>query len=230
MVSVILPTYNESENITGLINALCANIGQPFEIVVVDDDSADMTWKIAEELRNPNVRVIRRINEKGLASAINRGLTESKGDIVGWMDADMSMPAPLIPDMLRALEDADIAIGSRFVRGGGDRRSFFRVITSRIINWFAGLMLGFQIKDYDSGFILLKKAVLKKVSFPAHGYGDYFIELIFKAKKAGFKIKEVPYVFCDRGRGKSKTAASPRVFFKLGLGYIRRIINIRLSG
>ncbi len=229
MISIVLPTYNERENILSLIEALFSNIKQPLEVIVVDDDSPDKTWKIAEDYNKKGVKVIRR-NERGLPSAIERGLKESQGDIVGWMDADMSMPPSILPDMLKNLDQYDIAIGSRYVPGGKDARGFFRVVTSRAINWFAGLLLGFDIKDYDSGFIVLKKDVLQKVPFPSKkGYGDYFIEFVFKCKKNGFKIKEVPYVFQDRKKGESKTAASLPGFFVLGFGYLRRIVSIRFG-
>ena len=229
MVSIILPTYNESENIITIIDALFGAIKQPLEVIVVDDDSPDLTWKIAQECNRGGVKVIRR-NERGLSSAIKRGLKESQGDIAGWMDADMSMPPSALPEMLKSLDRYDIAIGSRYIRGGKDARSFFRAVTSRIINWFAQALLGFDIKDYDSGFIVFKKTVLQKVSFPSkQGYGDYFIEFIFKCKKAGFKIKEVPYVFQDRTKGASKTAASLLGFFILGLGYLMRIVSIRFE-
>ncbi|MDP3791555.1 MAG: glycosyltransferase [Candidatus Omnitrophota bacterium] len=230
MVSIILPTYNESENIITLINALFGSIKGPLEVVVVDDDSPDMTWKIVQECKRPGVKVIRR-NERGLPSAIDRGLKESEGDIVGWMDADMSMPPSALPEMLKSLDRFDIVIGSRYVRGGKDARSLFRVITSRIINWFAQALLGFDIKDYDSGFIVFKKNVLQKVPFPSKkGYGDYFIEFVFKCKKAGFRIKEIPYVFQDRKKGTSKTTASLSGFFSLGFGYLKRIVCIRFAG
>lgn len=229
MVSIILPTYNEGENIITLIDALFGNIKQPLEVIVVDDDSPDLTWKIAQECNRGGVKVIRR-NERGLPSAIERGLKESQGDVVGWMDADMSMPPSALPEMLKSLDQYDIAIGSRYVRGGKDARSFFRVATSRIVNWFAQVLLGFDIKDYDSGFIVFKKNVLEIVPFPSKcGYGDYFIEFVFKCKKNGFRIKEVPYIFYDREKGASKTAASLLGFFVLGLGYLKRIISIRFE-
>ena len=229
MVSIILPTYNESENITDLVNALYASVKDPLEVVVVDDDSPDMTWKIAEEMGNPGVRVVRRQGVRGLATAIEAGIKESRGDVVGWMDADMCMPPALLPAMLESLGGHDIAIGSRYARGGRDARGFFRVATSRVINTFAALLLGPDVKDYDSGFIVMKKNVFNKVPFPSSGYGDYFIELIYRCKKAGFRIKELPYVFTDREKGESKTAPHLLEFFKLGWGYIARIIRLRIS-
>jgi len=92
------------------------------------------------------------------------------------------------------------------------------------------VILGPGIKDYDSGFIVFKKGVLDKVPFPTKkGYGDYFIEFVFKCKKAGFKIKEIPYTFEDRKKGTSKTSASLFGFLVLGLGYLKRIVDIRLE-
>lgn len=229
MISIILPTYNEGENISRLIQELFANVKESLEVVVVDDDSPDGTWKIAEESGYEGVRVIRRVGERGLATAIARGITESRGEVVGWMDADICHPPRVLPDMIKELERFDVVIGSRYVQGGGDRRGFFRAFTSKIINWFAGLVLGFDIKDYDSGFILIKRKVLDKVGFPSSGYGDYFIELMYRSKKVGFKIKEVPYTFTDREEGESKTAGSLIDFFILGFGYLTRIVKLRFT-
>jgi dolichol-phosphate mannosyltransferase len=228
MVTIVLPTYNEKDNIVDLIADLKTHIRMPLEVVVVDDDSPDGTWKIVEDCNDPSVRVVRR-SERGLATAIDRGLEEAKGDIVGWMDADQGMPPAALPGMLECLNEYDIAIGSRYLSGAGDNRGFFRVLTSRVINTFAGLLLGFDIKDYDSGFIVLKKSVFDKVSFPSSGYGDYFIEFIYKCKKAGFSIKEVPYIFREREKGESKTAPGLVDFFRLGSGYVARIVRLRFS-
>lgn len=229
MVSVILPTYNEAENIIGLIEALLHNIQPPLEIIVVDDNSSDCTWRLVEELRKPDIKVVRRIDQRGLATAIERGIQESKGDIVCWMDADMCMPPAVLAEMIQRVKRYDVAIGSRYVNGGRDARGFFRVFTSRLINWFAGFVLGFDIKDYDSGFIALKKYVFDRVSLPAKGYGDYFIEFIYRCKRAGFSLTEVPYVFNDRTKGTSKTASGIISFCKLGFGYFLRIIHLRFS-
>jgi len=228
-ISIILPTYNEKENIVRLIEELCRNIKNPLEVVVVDDDSPDLTWKVAEEMNNPQVNVIRRKDVRGLATAIERGIKDAKGEIVGWMDADMCMPPSLIPEMVKFMDDYDLVIGSRYIGGGKDNRGFFRVVTSRIINFYAGLLLGFDIKDYDSGFILMKKKIFEKVAFPSGGYGDYFIELVYKCKKSGCRLKEVPYIFKDREKGVSKTAGNVIGFLRLGLGYIFRITRLRFS-
>lgn len=228
MVSIILPTYNERENIAELINALYSNIKGPLEVIVVDDDSPDETWKMAGELGKSGVKVIRRRGERGLATAIARGIKEAQGDIVGWMDADMCMPPSVMPEMLGHFGEYDVVIGSRYVKGGKDARGLFRVFTSRVINTFARILLG-GVRDYDSGFILLKKSVFDEVSFPSNGYGDYFIELMYKCRKKGFRIKEVPYIFTDREKGESKTAGNIMDFFRLGSGYLVRIVRLRFG-
>ncbi|HNX90783.1 MAG TPA: glycosyltransferase [Candidatus Omnitrophota bacterium] len=229
-VSIILPTFNEKDNIGALIDGLSDSVKvAELEIIVVDDDSPDMTWKIAQDMHRANVKVKRRQGERGLATAIACGLDISSGDVVGWLDADMCHPPAVMSEMLGLIGQYDIVIGSRYVPGGADKRGRLRVMTSRIINWFAGLMLGFEIKDYDSGFIVMKKDVFGKVDFPADGYGDYFIELMAKSKKAGFKIKEVPFVFFDRAKGESKSAGTIFDFCRLGFGYVWRIIKIRFK-
>lgn len=228
MVSIILPTYNEKENISTLIDEIFRFLPDA-EIIVVDDNSPDKTWKIVEDYNSPKVKLIRRTEVRGLATAIARGLKETGGDIIGWMDADMCMPPSLLPKMIAYLGEYDIAMGSRYIETGTDARSFLRVATSWTINRLAGLLLGFDIKDYDSGFILLKKYVFNKVVFPSSGYGDYFIEFIYKCKKKGFRIKETPYTFRDREKGESKSAANIFEFIKLGFGYFLRILKLRFS-
>jgi dolichol-phosphate mannosyltransferase len=229
MVSVILPTYNERDNIKDLICDILSQIKETIEIIVVDDNSPDHTWKIAEDIKNPNVKVIRRINERGLATAIARGIREAKGDVISWMDADKCMPPAVLAQMLKNIGEYDIVLGSRYIEDGKDARNFFRRLTSRIINGFSRLLLGAGVKDWDSGFIALKRAVLERVAFPARGYGDYFIEFIYRCRRKGFKIKEVPYTFTERQKGSSKTAPTFLEFLKLGFGYLSRIVSLRFS-
>jgi glycosyltransferase involved in cell wall biosynthesis len=116
VISIVLATYNERDLIQTTIRALLKEAPEAMEIIVVDDDSPDQTWRVVESLELPNVRVIRRRRARGLASAFNRGIIESKGDYIGWMDADMCMPPSMIPEMYRKLVDEgyDVAIGSRY--------------------------------------------------------------------------------------------------------------------
>jgi dolichol-phosphate mannosyltransferase len=227
-VSVVLATYNERENILDTIQSIFEHVKDPAEVIVVDDDSADETWKLVENVRDPRVVLIRRVDTRGLASAFNRGIIESRGEIVGWMDADMCMPPSMLPDMIRKLDEYDIVVGSRYASGGQDDRAFLRVASSRLINGLAQLILGYGIKDYDSGFVVLRRSVFNKVSIIPTGYGAYFMEFLYTCRRKGLTVYEMPYVFRDRAKGISKSAPSLLRFFKTGLQYVIRIFTARL--
>lgn len=228
LVSVILATYNERENIGNTIRGILGHVLEDVEVIVVDDDSPDRTWKEVEDFGDSRVKVIRRVATRGLASAFNRGIIESRGDIVGWMDADTTMPPSLLPRMIAELERYDIAVGSRYAPGGSDNRHWLRVFASQCINRFAGLVLGYGIRDYDSGFVMLRRSVFDKVSIIPTGYGAYFMEFLFTCRRKGLTVVEVPYAFTDRTLGVSKSAPSLFRFFWTGMGYVTRIIFARL--
>ncbi len=227
-VSIVLATYNERENIVDTIESIFEHVKDPVEVIVVDDDSADQTWQLVEGLGDPRVVVIRRVDTRGLASAFNRGIIESRGEIVGWMDADMCMPPSMLPAMVEKLNEYDIVVGSRYAPGGEDDRAPLRVISSRVINGLAGLVLGYGIKDYDSGFVVLRRTVFNKVSIIPTGYGAYFMEFLYTCRKKGLTVYEMPYVFRDRAKGISKSAPSIFKFFKTGMQYVIRIFTARL--
>lgn len=229
LVSIVLPTYNEATNIKNLINRIDSSLTCNKEIIVVDDNSPDRTWEIAQNIKNKDVKVIRRVRERGLVTAIQKGIDESKGDFVVWMDADLSMPPEVIPKLVGKLNNYDIAVGSRYVKGGKDKRPLIRVVSSRIINLIANIILNFKVLDYDSGFIAVRGEILQKMRLGKAAYGEYCIELLYKAGKRGFKIKEIPYSFTDRLAGKSKTAETLYSLAKYGLIYLKRIIKIKLK-
>ena len=226
-VSIILATYNERENILDTIRGIFEHVGPAVEIIVVDDDSPDETWKLASSLNDERIKVIHRKQARGLASAFNRGIIESRGKVVGWMDADMCMPPQLLPAMIGKLKEYDICIGSRYAEGAKDDRHPLRVFSSRMINRLATLVLGCGIRDYDSGFVVLKRSVFDSVSIIPTGYGAYFIEFIYHCCRKGLHVYEFPYVFRDRARGISKSAPSLWKFFTTGLGYVYRIFRAR---
>lgn len=227
-VSIVLATYNERENIVETIRSIFEHVKDSVEVIVVDDDSSDKTWQVVEELHDPRVVLIRRVATRGLASAFNRGIIESRGQIVGWMDADMCMPPSLLPGMIEKLNEYDIVVGSRYAPGGVDDRSLLRVWSSRMINGLAGLVLGYGIKDYDSGFVVLRRSVFDKVSIIPTGYGAYFMEFLYTCRKKGLTVYEMPYVFRDRAKGTSKSAPSLYRFLKTGMQYVIRIFIARL--
>lgn len=230
LVSVVLPTYNESSNITKLINKIHQSLASySKEIIVVDDNSPDKTWEIAKKIKGKDVKVIRRINNRGLVKSIRRGIDSSKGRYVVWMDADLSMPPQTIPKMVAQLEKYDIAVGSRYIKGGKDKRPFIRIMSSRLINLIANIILNFKVLDYDSGFVAARKDVLNKIKLKDAVYGEYCIEFLYKAGKKGYTIKEVPYSFIDRKAGTSKTAETLYNLGKYGLIYLKRIVSSGLK-
>ena len=229
LVSIILATYNECENIRDMLAAVFSALSDPIEVIVVDDNSPDLTWKIASELGDPRVKVIRRVKARGLASAINRGIIESRGELIGWMDADLCHPPALLPAMLEQLQTCDVVIGSRYVPGGKDDRDPSRVWSSRLVNRLANFILDFAIHDYDSGFILMHRYVLDAVSLNPSGYGAYFIEFIYACCRKGFKVVELPYTFAERSKGVSKSQVNIFQFGLAGLGYLTRIIRSRFK-
>lgn len=229
-VSVIFPSYNESENIVEAIKRVSKSLGrQLYEVIVVDDNSPDETWKIVQELKNPKVRVIRRMKERGLASAIARGVKESRGKVIVWLDCDLGIPPEVIPRLVEKLKSCDVAIGSRYVKGGKDTRQKWRSMLSIMINVFASLVLGFYIKDHTSGFIAVREKVFKKVSLSDRGFGEYFVEFMYKCAKNNFRIAEVGYVYKNRKGGISKSDGNILTLLRYGFQYGFKIIKLRLG-
>lgn len=228
-VSVILPTYNEKDNIKELIETI-RQVASPYEIIVVDDDSPDGTWRLVEKLQEKygNLRLLRRVGRRGLTTAIEDGVSMAGGDVVVWLDCDLSMPPQIIPKLVAALKDADVAVGSRYANGGGDRRELTRVLTSWMFNAFASLLLGRKIRDYTSGFLAVKKTVVEEVGLRGD-YGEYCVDFLYRASKK-FKIVEVPYVFVSRKAGKTKTAPSFLKLLKHGLNYGKLVLKLRREG
>lgn len=227
-VSIVLATFNERENILDTIGGIFENLGASTEVIVVDDDSPDRTWQLAQDLEDPRVKVIRRVGTRGLASAFNRGILESRAPVVGWMDADMCMPPAMLPGMVALLGRYDLVVGSRYAPGGKDDRAWLRVASSRAINGLAAAVLGHGIRDYDSGFVVLRRTVFDKVSLIPTGYGAYFMEFLYACRRKGLTVKEVPYTFRDRQKGISKSAPSLWRFFRTGMQYVTRIFVARL--
>ena len=128
--------------------------------------------------------------------------------------------------MIKKLDTYDIVLLSRYVEGGGDQRSSMRILSSKMINYFCRLVLGSEIKDYTSSIFLMKKEVLKYGVPIAYGHGEFFIEFLYKVKKNGMKICELPYVQPPDQEG-SKTASSIIRFFSLGFSYLIRIMITR---
>lgn len=229
--SIILPTFNEKENIVDLVKSINENVKGDKEILVVDDNSPDGTWKLVEDLiaeKNiPNLRLIRRLRDKGLTKSIWDGIQNATGEVVVWMDCDFSMPPEDIPNLLKKItEGYDIVAGSRFVKGGsfkknteGTEDSWLSVILSRLMNEFIRVMLGRWFKDYTSGFVAIRKNVFKKITLTGD-YGEYFIDFIVRAKLLDYKIIEIPYICLPRIKGYSKTGRGMKDYIRRGKKYL----------
>jgi len=229
-VSVVLPSYNERDNIEEAIDRISQSLGDRLlEIIIVDDNSPDETWKLVEDLHNPKIRLIRRMNEKGLASALADGIKSSKGEIIVWLDCDLGLSPEEIPGLIEKLDHYDVAIASRYIKGGKDPRPPLRVFLSIMINLFSAAVLGFGIRDYTSGFCATKREVFDKVSFSRQGFGEYFIEFAYKCQKNKFKIVEVPCVYKVRTGGVSKSDGSIWTLLKLGKDYGLKITSLRFK-
>jgi dolichol-phosphate mannosyltransferase len=228
---VVLPTYNERDNIGPLIQALLSQVREPVEVWVVDDNSPDGTWQVVQALaeEDPRVHLLRRVGERGLTSAIAAGIAASRGDVVVWMDCDFSMPPEAVPHLVAALEGADVAVGSRYVRGGRDvGHSWMARAFSRAINLFASLLLGWGVRDYTSGFIAARREVLERI--PLRGdYGEYCIDLLYRAQRAGYRVVEIPYTCTERATGESKTGANALDYLRRGWKYVWTVLRLRLG-
>ena len=234
-ISIVMPTFNEAGNIEILIERTLAALGDHpggVEVIVVDDDSPDGTWKLVENYaqQDTRVRLIHRRDESGLTSAISRGIHEAHGQWVGWMDCDLSMPPEDWPMLAGALANgADMAVGSRYVPGGGDvAHSFTGRTFSRIINIYAGILLDWSIKDYTSGFILGRKEIFEEIDLQGD-YGEYCIDMLYRTSKAGYTIKELPYLCVPREAGESKTATNVWGYLTRGVNYVTTVLKLRFN-
>lgn len=232
MISIILPTYNEAGNITNLINQIIAVLKKhQYEIIVVDDNSQDKTWLIVQKMsqKNHHLKLIRRINLRGLTSALNLGIQKSRGDIVGWLDADLSHPPILIKEMVKKLEKFDVVVASRYIsRAKDSRKEFFAVIFSRFLNLLSRILLDWSLTDFTSGYILCKKKYLSSINLQGD-YGEYFIDLLVQLKHAGAKIKEIPYNNVSRVFGESKTGGNICDLLFRGRKYLFTLIRLWLK-
>jgi len=225
--SIILCTYNEAKYIKNTVAELEKNIPN-VEIVIVDDYSTDGTIEIIKNINHSNkYKVIYRKKSRSLASAFVRGISETSGDYIGWIDTNMSEVTRNFPKMIKELSfETDIVVLSRYVNGGADNRVFLRRLSSKYFNIFCGIILRSPIKDFTSSIFLMKRNVLDEVTFLGYGHGEFFLEFLHNAFKKGFKIKEIPYTQNkDEDISNSKSASSLLKFFYLGFMYFLRVAS-----
>lgn len=216
---VILPTYNEKDNLERLVGEIIS-LKLPLELVIVDDNSPDGTGDIAERLsrQHSQVRVIHRKGKRGRGLAGVEGFQlalRGKADYILEMDADHSHLPKYLPELLKQAEEYDCVIGSRYVRGGAEiGRSLTRRIISYLANSYLRIILGNQVRDWSSGYRCFRRAILKSLDWRnIRSEGPSIVqEILYQLLSSGCRVKEVPITFEERCKGRSKLR--PRLLFQ----------------
>lgn len=229
--SLIIPTYNEGQNVPKIVNQLTKLLDEvlpgDYELILVDDNSPDETWKIAQELipTYPQLRVMRRIEERGLSTAVIRGWQVAKGEILGVIDADLQHPPEILLKLLAEIQrGADLAVASRHVEGGGvSDWSVIRRILSRGAQTLGLLILPGvigRVTDPMSGYFLVRRSCLEGKTLSPVGY-KILIETLGRGDVRW--IGEVGYVFQERQEGESKVTSKQYV------EYLQHLVRLRLA-
>ena len=223
LISIVIPTYNEKDNIVPLVERISTTLaGRNFEILLVDDSSKDGTVDVAAGMAEKYpVKVMVRTKERGLATAVLHGVKYARGNIIGVMDADLQHPPEINSALLKALDEgADMAIGSRYIPGGGvPNWGLARRIISRGALSLAHLFLPQtrSIKDPMSGFYMFKREAMGTAEFKPIGYKILLEMLVMGNFK---KVVEVPFIFEDRSSGRSKMKARQQI------DYLKHIFSL----
>lgn len=227
---VIIPTYNERENIEKLIPAIC-DLKLNADVLVVDDNSPDGTAQCVEALQKkyPCVHLLKRPGKLGLGTAYKAGFDFGlKKDYACLltMDADFSHNPSSIPSLLEGMKQHDVMVGSKYVEGGVLEGPIHRRLLSRAANLITRALLGLKTMDNTAGFRCYKRAVLETVNYSgirSSGY-SFLVEMAYRCGKKGFRVGEAPIVFNDRKAGKSKISQ------KEILKAIATLVRLRLFG
>ena len=255
-LSILLPVYNEKENLEFLIPELvkvCEEVCAIYEIIVIDDSPNDETAKLMESYIELfiNVKYVVRVINRSLPLSILEGIHKSKFENVMWLDADGSMDSSSVRKLIEKFqEDKNVyIIGSRFVSGGGykgqlsgnstifesakniknSEDSILAIYLSIIFNKFLQFLISTNVRDLTSGFIIGKKSLIKESVFAQSNYGEYFIYLVVDLLKQGQQIVEIGYICKPRLYGKSKTSNNLLTLIRLGLPYIKAALKCRMT-
>lgn len=226
-VVVVVPTFNERENIEALVAQI---LKQPLniELIVVDDNSPDGTGEILDKLAaaDQRIHVLHRKNERGRASAgiagFKTALAQTDAEFIVEMDADFSHDPNYLSALVHAASNADIAIGSRYVPGGGQRNCSQRnILFSRIINWVNRHVLNVNAKDTSGGFKCYRRKVLETINLDNYLAREFSVgvETLLKCQKYRFKFQEIPITFMNRHAGRSK--ANLHVLFEYPIAVVK---------
>lgn len=228
-VIVIIPTYNEADNIGSLLDEILA-VAPDSEVVVVDDDSPDGTWQIVlDRSKNDNrIHLLHRKEGRGRGMAGIAGFRYALAhgaDYIIEMDGDFSHEPDFIPDLIDGVKDADLVLGSRYVKGGRDCRRFTRRFISRLAGLYIRFISGIHVKDPTSGYRCFKREILEDINIDTLKAKDPFIvtEVLYRCHKERAWLKEVPIVFKDREKGVSKLG------LKILLLNLWKVLKLRIS-
>ncbi len=209
MLSIVIPTLNEEENIAKLISKIRKEIGQPFEIIVVDDGSTDKTIELLKKLQTRmgrKLRIIRR-KKRGLGGAILTGLKAARGNLIVTMDADLSHEPSDINRMLKRIEGYDVIVGSRYLKDARIRNiSWKRLLVSKVANFITKRLLGLEPLDLTNNFRIYRRSALEKIPLEKiqNKSFSFLVEILYLLTNAGCKILEFPIIFSERRDGLSK--------------------------
>lgn len=219
MITIILPTYNEKDNLPVLVKSI-NSLGIDLKLVIVDDNSPDGTGTVADNMakKYSNIKVFHRLDERGLGSAIKFGFEKADTDVVGVMDTDLSHGPSVLPDVIKRMkEGSDFVVCSRYAEGGGIRDwTFLRKLVSRIATLMVKPLSG--IKDPMSGFFFAKKEVINSFDINPDSC-KICLDIIVRGKYR--KAVEVPYTFTNRKSGKTKILTAKEI-----MKYIRYIMHL----
>ncbi len=220
-MSVISPTYNESENVGALIDALGQVLkGVDYEIIISDDDSPDLTWARVQEIgrRNARVRALRRTSNRGLSASVIDGFSCATGEVIACIDADLQHDPRILPSMLEELErGANLVVGSRYMPGGSwSHWSPIRRPVSWTATQMATLLLGIPVKDPMSGYFMLRREDFLQIRSKLNARG-FKILLEIAANMKPCVLREIPYKFRPRLAGESKLATGVTIDYLMQL-------------
>ncbi len=222
-VSVILPTYNERENILLMIDILHSVLRHyEYEILVVDDNSSDGTYQTVLKLNDPCVRTILRTENRGLANSIRCGLENATGDVFVIMDSDFNHQPKYLSFMLQSLSHYRCVLASRFLYGG-KMNNWMRHFLSWIFNIFIRLMTGGTITDSLYGFLAIRRETIERFNYDNifWGYGDYCIRLVYYLQKNRIRVLQIPAV-----NGARKKGDNNRQFFRIFWQYFKEVMKL----
>ena len=227
VLTVVLPTFNEADNIVELISAVQTTLNAmrlTHEIRVIDDDSSDGTAEKVTELFGDTVHLTVRKNQRGLASALLLGIEQARGEFLLLMDSDFNHKPSDVPRLLEHINSADLIVGSRYIKGGGMPHAPIRHKLSLMFNLFVRGVLRLPVKDSLSGFVCVRRTLLLRLPLSEifTGYGDFCIRLLYIAQRSGLRVREVPVKYGTRLGGISKTR-----FFYHAIQYAKVVFALR---